>query len=160
MIVGLVRGRFDKIVGTVTVAAEPTASIVDISIETASVSTQNTMRDDDLRGPEFFDVKKFPAMTYRGRGIKQVSGNTWTMDGSLTIRGVTKVVPLTFVFNGTAPAQPGKPQRVAFHATAATRRADFGMTRDLLQELGATPGPGPDVALEIDAELLLQPTAK
>ena len=76
------------------------------------------------------------------------------MDGTLTIRGVAKVVPLKFVFNGTAVSPPGKPSRVAFHATAGVKRADFGMTRELLEELGASPTPGPDVEIEIDAELL------
>jgi len=80
-------------------------------------------------------------MTYHGRGIRRVSGSSWTLDGSLTIRDVTKVVPLTFTFNGTAPSEPGKPARVAFHGSAATKRADFGMTRDLLQELGVPPRP-------------------
>jgi hypothetical protein len=83
-----------------------------------------------------------------------VSGSSWTMDGSLTIRGVTRIVPLRFTFNGTAPSQSGQPARVAFHGSAATKRADFGMMRDLLEELGASPAPGPDVEIEIDAEAL------
>ena len=76
------------------------------------------------------------------------------IDGSLTIRGVAKVVPLRFTFNGTAPPQPGESARVAFHGSAATKRAEFGMTRDLLQELGASPSPGQDVQIEIDSEAL------
>jgi polyisoprenoid-binding protein YceI len=91
-------------------------------------------------------------MTYHGRGIRRVLQNSWTMDGSLSIRGVTKVVPLTFNFNGTAPSQPGKPARVAFHGSAVMKRDDFGMTRDDLEELGAFPAPGPDVEIEIDLE--------
>ena len=112
------------------------------------------MRDADLRGPAFFDVKNFPMMTYVGRGCRRSSGNSWTVDGSLTIRGVTRVVPLHFTFNGTAPSQPGKPARVAFHGSAGTTRAEFGMTRDNLLELGAFPAPGPDVQIEIDSEAL------
>lgn len=152
-VVGLVRGRFDEVSGTVTVAQDPSASAVDISIDAASVSTQNDIRDEDLRGPDFFDAKKFPTITYRGRGIR-LDGESWTMDGALTIRGITRVVPLKFVFNGTAPSSPGKPSRVAFHATAGVKRADFGMTRELLEELGASPSAGPDVEIEIDTELL------
>jgi polyisoprenoid-binding protein YceI len=82
------------------------------------------------------------------------------MDGSLTIRGVTKVVPLRFTFHGTAPAQASKPARVAFHGTASTKRGQFGMTRDLLEELGASPAPGPDVELEIDSEALASAPVK
>jgi len=151
-IVGLVRGRFDKTTGTITVSPDLAACAVDISIDTATVSTQNTERDDDLRGPDFFDVKKFPTMTYQGRGVRRISANTWALDGSLSIRGITKVVPLTFTFKGVFPdTPPGKPARAAFHATAAAKRGDFGMTRDNLAELGLSPT-GPDVEIQIDVE--------
>jgi len=152
-VVGLVRGRFEKVEGTLTVAPDPQACAVDITIDAASITTQNRERDEDLRGPDFFDVKKFPAMTYRGRGIHRTSGGSWLLEGSLTIRGVTKVVPLTFTFKGTFPdTPPGKPARVAFHGSAATSRTDFGMIRDNALELGVPPARGSDVAIEIDIE--------
>jgi len=154
LIVGLVRGRFDKVAGTITVTQDPAACTLDVTIDASSISTQNGMRDEDLRGPAFFDVKDFPTVSYHGHGIRRASGNSWIMDGSLTIRGVTKVVPLRFTFNGTAPSEAGKPVRVAFHASAGVKRADFGMTRDNLKELGAFPAPGADVAIEIDSEAL------
>jgi polyisoprenoid-binding protein YceI len=151
-IVGLVRGRFDKGTGTISAAKEPSDCALDISIDTASIDTQVARRDEDLRGPDFFDVKNFPTMTYRGRGIRQTADGAWVMDGSLTIRGVTKQVPLTFQFKGLfpGPAQ-SHPPRVSFHATAAVKRGDFGMTRDNLMELGPNPK-GPDVEIEIDVE--------
>jgi len=152
-VVGLVRGRFDKVEGTLTVAPDPEACAVDITIATASISTQNSERDEDLRGPAYFDVKKFPAVTYRGRGLRRASGDSWVLDGSLTIRGVTQVVPLLFTFKGVFPdTPPGKPARASFHATAATKRAEFGMTRDNASELGVPPTPGSDVTIEIDVE--------
>lgn len=138
--------------GSVTVAAKPADCAVDITIEAGSLSTQNSVRDEDLRGPDFFDVAAFPVATYRGRGIRR-AGTGWVMDGSLTIRGVTRVVPITFTFTGVAPSQEGAPRRVAFRATAATRRADFNMVRELLQEIGVRSA-RPDVWLEIDAEAL------
>jgi len=151
-IVGLVRGRFDKVTGTIIVSPNPAESSVDISIDTASISTQNTERDADLRGPAFFDVKNHPAMTYHGKGIRHAAGNTWIMDGLLTIRGVSHVVPLTFTFKGLFPdKRPGKPARASFHATAAVRRGDFDIKRDNLMELGPNPQ-GPDVEIEIDVE--------
>ncbi len=152
-VVGLVRGRFEKVEGTITVSQDLAACGVDITIDASSISTQNSERDEDLRGPDFFDVKKFPAMTYRGRGIHRTSGGSWLLEGSLTIRGVTKVVPLTFTFKGTFPdTPPGKPARVAFHGSAATSRTDFGMIRDNALELGVPPARGSDVAIEIDIE--------
>jgi polyisoprenoid-binding protein YceI len=151
-IVGLVRGRFDKVGGTITAAANPADCAVDITIETVSISTQNSERDADLRGPDYFNVKQFPAATYKGRGIRP-SGDGWVMDGTLTIRGVSKVVPLTFVFKGVFPDTPaGKPARASFHGIAEMHRGDFGMTRDNASELGVPPVPGADVALEIDVE--------
>jgi polyisoprenoid-binding protein YceI len=159
-IVGLVRGRFDKVTGTISGAKEPADCVVDISIDTASIDTQVARRDEDLRGPDFFDVKNFPAMTYHGRGIRQTADGAWVMDGSLTIRAVTKEVPLTFQFKGLFPDMPpGKPARASFHAWAAVKRGDFGMTRDNLMELGPNPK-GPDVNIEIDVEANASTPAK
>jgi len=159
-VVGLVRGRFDKVTGTINVAKELADCSVDVSIDVASLSTQNTQRDDDLRSPEYFDVKKFPTMTYHGRGIRRVSANSWAMDGSLTMHGVTKVVPLTFNFNGVfTGGDAHAPARVAFHATAGAKRAEFGMgARDNLEELGILTTP--DVAIEIDVEADAVPPAQ
>ncbi len=151
-VVGAVRGRFDRTSGTVVVAKDPADSSVEVSIDTASLSTQNAVRDGDVKGPDFLDATPFPAMTYRGKGIRR-GGRGWVMDGTLTIRGVSKVVPLEFTFNGAAPSHAGAPQRVAFHATAAVQRAAFGMMRELLDEIGE-PSTAPDVWIEIDAEAL------
>jgi polyisoprenoid-binding protein YceI len=151
-IVGTVRGRFELVNGTITAAAKPADCAVDITIDTASISTQNSKRDEDLRGPDFFDVKQHPAATYRGHGITR-AGNEWVMNGTLTIRGVSKPVPLTFTFKGLFPDMPpGNPPRAAFHGKAETRRGDFRMTRDNAMELGIPPAPGADVELQIDVE--------
>jgi polyisoprenoid-binding protein YceI len=151
-IVGLVRGRFDKVTGTISATKEPADCAVDISIDTASINTQIARRDEDLRGPDFFDVKNFPAMTYRGHGIRSSADGAWVMAGSLSVRGVTKEVPLTFRFKGMFPDMPaGQPARASFHATAAVKRGDFGMTRDNLMELGPNPK-GTDVEIELDVE--------
>jgi len=152
-IVGLVRGRFANTTGTITVSQDPAACALDVTIDAFGVSTQFTERDDDLRGLAFFDVRKFPTMTYQGRGIRQTSGNQWIMDGTLTIRGISKVVPLTFTFKGLFPDTPAnEPPRASFHATAGTKRGDFGMIRDNKMELGVPPTPGNDVDIEIDVE--------
>jgi polyisoprenoid-binding protein YceI len=151
-VVGRVHGRFERMSGTVVVAQDEAASTVDISIEAGSLTTQNSIRDEDLRSAHFFDAAAHPMVKYQGKGIRE-SGEGWVIDGNLTIRGTTKVVPLSFVFMGTAPVEAQQPSRVAFHATAAVKRADFGMTKDLLMEIGA-PSASPDVWITIDAELL------
>jgi len=151
-IVGRVRGRFDQVTGTIVASPDLAACSVDVNIDVSTISTQVARRDDDLRGPAYFDVTKFPTMTYQGRGIHRVSADQWQMDGSLTMHGVTKAVPLTFKFNGIfAGGKPGEPARAAFHGTAATKRALFGIgARDNLQEVGDATAP--DVEIEIDVE--------
>ena len=157
-LVGRVRGRFDQVSGTITVSPDLAACSVDVSIDVASISTQVSQRDDDLRSDAYFDAKKFLTMTYQGRGIRRVSPDEWRMDGSLTMHGVTKIVPLTFKYNGAfADTGPKQPARVAFHATAATKRAEFGMgARDNAAEVADSTAP--DVDIEIDVEADATPT--
>lgn len=158
-IVGKVRGRFNKMAGTFVVKKDPASCSVAVTIETSSVDTQNGIRDEDLRSPAFFDAAKYPTATYRGKGVRP-SGDGWVMDGVLQIRDVKKVVPLNFKFNGTAPGEAGKPARVGFHAkTIPCKRADFKMTRDLLDEIGIVSSE-PDVWIEIDTEALTEPKTK
>lgn len=152
-IVGLVRGRFENTTGTITVSQDPAPCALDVTMDTFSVSTQFTQRDDDLRGPDFFDVRKFPTMSYQGRGVRQITDGQWIMDGRLTIRGISRVVPIIFTFKGLYPNTPAnRPPRASFHAVAGTKRADFGMVRDNKMELGVPPAPGNDVVIEIDVE--------
>jgi len=151
-VVGLVRGRFDKVTGTLTAGPDPAACAVDIQIDVSTIDTQIAKRDEDLRGDAYFDVAKFPTMTYQGHGIHHLSGSKWMMDGTLTMHGVTKTVPLMFTFNGVfSDTKPGEPIRAAFHATAALKRAEFSLgARDNLDELGTLQSP--DVMIEIDVE--------
>jgi polyisoprenoid-binding protein YceI len=157
-IVGRVRGRFDKVTGTIIVSPDPAACSVDVNIDLSTISTQVIPRDEDLRGPAYFDVAKFPTMTYQGRGIHRVSPSPsqdqWVMDGSLTMHGVTKVVPLTLKFNGIfAGGKPGEPARAAFHGTAATKRAQYGIgARDNLQEVGDATAPDVDIEIDVEAD--------
>jgi polyisoprenoid-binding protein YceI len=153
-VVGLVRGRFDKVTGTFTVSQDLAACSVDVTIDVSTISTQVTERDQDLLSEAYFDVKKFPTMTYQGRGIRRASENSWTIDGSLTMHGVTRVVPLTFNFNGAfSDIKPGKPARMAFHGTTAVKRVDFGMgARDNLGELGILTTPDVDIEIDVEAD--------
>jgi polyisoprenoid-binding protein YceI len=153
LVVGRVDGRFDRAKGTITVAPDLAQSTVDVSIDPQSLSTQNGVRDEDLRGPDFFAAVKYPVVTYQGRGVSE-SGDGWIVDGALTIRDVARAVPLWFAFKGTAPVVLGKPNRIALYAKAAVKRADFGMMRELLDEIGFV-SDAPDVWITIDAELVM-----
>jgi len=153
-LVGRVRGRFDKVTGTITVSPDPAACSVDVTIEVSTISTQISKRDEDLLGDAYFDVKKFLTMTYQGRGIHRISPDLWRMDGSLTMHGVTKMVPLTFKFNGTfSDTEPNEPARVAFHGTAGMKRAAFGMgARDNSSEVGDSTVPDVDIEIDVEAD--------
>jgi polyisoprenoid-binding protein YceI len=153
-LVGRVRGRFDKVTGTITVSPDPAACSVDVMIDVSTINTQISKRDEDLRGDAYFDAKKFLTMTYRGRGIHRISSDLWRMDGSLTMHGVTKVVPLTFKFNGTfSDTEPNEPARVAFHGTAGLKRAAFGMgARDNSAEVGNSTVPDVDIEIDVEAD--------
>ena len=152
LVVGRVRGRFSGFAGTLTVAGDLAAWGVDVSVETATVDTQNARRDEDLRSERFFDTKHFPQMTYSGHGIATESGGLWTMFGDLTIRDVTCPVPLTGRFLGQVTDKTGS-ARIAYEASARINRRDFGLIAELDAESGGLVV-GHDVLIDINAELL------
>jgi polyisoprenoid-binding protein YceI len=155
LVIGRVRGRFDKVAGTATIAEDPYQSSLDVAIETASISTHNEQRDEDLRSARFFDVARFPTMTYRGSGgiIADVNGE-WTIQGNLTIRDVTLAVPLTGRLMGIVVDPMGK-VRAGLQGRAEVSRKDFGLLADLEREHGGLIV-GKDVLISIDAEALRQ----
>jgi polyisoprenoid-binding protein YceI len=155
-VVGLVRGRFEQVNGTITAAKDLAACSLDVTIDVSSLSTQVAERDQDLMGPAYFDVKKFPTLTYQGRGVRSVSEGSWVMEGTLTMHGIGKVVPLTFTFPGAfSDIKPGKPARLAFHGAAAVKRAEFEIgARDNPKELGALTTPDVDIEIDVEADAI------
>jgi polyisoprenoid-binding protein YceI len=151
LVIGRVVGRFDRLTGTLTVTEQLENWTVSATIDAASLTTHCGERDDDLRGPDFFDVTQFPTIRFEGCGVRP-AGDGWILDGALTIRSVTVPVTLDLRFRGTAHSTP---PRAGFHASTAVRRADFGMKRDLITEVGTSAAP--DVTIEIDAEATLTP---
>ncbi|MDD2539446.1 MAG: YceI family protein [Desulfuromonadaceae bacterium] len=126
MLVMNVRGTFDKFKGTVDIdETDITKSKADISIDAASINTGIDMRDKDLRSPNFFDVAKFPAMTFVTTKVEAGTADNLKVIGNLTIKGVTKEVTLTIV-------DPKRlldgPKRGAI-ATATINRQDFGISK-------------------------------
>lgn len=154
LVVGRVRGRFNTLSGTITVTDDPLASSLDVQIETASIDTQNAMRDDDLRSAHFLDVSAFPLLSYRGTGVTPELDGRWTVAGELTVRDVTRPVPLGGVFGG-AIIDPSGHVRVAFQATTALSRKEFGLMWDVEKESGGILL-GRDISIEILAEAIRQ----
>jgi polyisoprenoid-binding protein YceI len=141
-----VKGTFDKFKGTVDVdETDITRSKVDVTIETASINTGIDKRDNHLRSPDFFDVAKFPAMTFVSTRVEAGSDkDKLNVTGNLTIKGVTKQVVLSV----DGPKNlPGDPKRGA-SATASVNRQDFGVS------WGAVIGD--EVSITITTELVKQ----
>lgn len=126
MMVSKVKGRFSKLAGTITVAEDPLASSVEATIEAASVDTHDVNRDNHLRSADFFDVEKYPSITFVSTGVERGSDGH-VLKGELTIHGVTRTVEMDLEHNGTSP-DPYGGVRTGFSATTQIDRKDFGLT--------------------------------
>ena len=92
---------------------------------TASITTHNERRDTHLRSPDFFDAATYPEISFKSTSVK-VDGETITLVGDLTMRGVTRSVTLTGSYNGIQPAEKGR-DRVGFDVTTRINRLDYGV---------------------------------
>ena len=121
-----VSGSFDAFTGTIVYDAEnPAASSTQIEIQAKSINTKNERRDNHLRSADFFDVEKFPTITFRSTAVKNLGGGKHELTGDLTMHGVTRPVTLAVTFLG-AGAMGGQ-QRSGFEATGKLNRKDFGI---------------------------------
>ncbi|WP_331766771.1 YceI family protein [Embleya sp. NBC_00896] len=143
-----VRGRFDSFEGTIVTAENPLESSVNATIETASVNSNNTMRDDHIRNEDFLDAAGHPKLTFASTGIRAESPVVYQVDGNLTLRGVTKPVTLELELNGFGTGFDGSPI-AGFTATTEISRGDFGITGG---PAGAAVGDKIAIILEIEAK--------
>ncbi len=129
-----VRGGFESFSGTVEIADDPAQSSVEVSLDAASFSTGNSDRDAHVKSPDFLDVEAYPTLTYRSTGVRQ-DGDTWKVDGELTVRDVTRPVTLDVEFEG-AGQDPWGSARIAFSASTEIDRDEFGITWNQALETG------------------------
>ena len=155
LMIATVRGSFTQVHGTVTVDEnDPATAEIDITIPIASVTTRDEKRDAHLRSPDFFDVERFPNMTFRGKRVERVSGDSFRVIGDLTIRDVTKEVALDVELLGRAK-DPWGNEKAGFEATTTISRSDYGLTWNAALETGGVLV-GDDVKISIEAELQKQ----
>jgi polyisoprenoid-binding protein YceI len=147
-----VRGRFDTLEGTVTFAENPAESEIHVTIDAASISTNEPRRDGHMRSPDFLDVENHPTLEFHSTDI-QGSGSGWTMTGDLTIRGTTRPVMLDVTYLGVTDNPFGPGRRAAFEASTEIDRYDFGLTWQGPAELGGILV-GKKVTIEIDAQVV------
>ena len=153
MMVSKVRGNFTDFEGTIVTAEQPTDSTVTATIKLDSIDTRNAQRDAHIRSADFFEVETYPTMTYRPTGLTANSDDTWTLDGELSLHGVTKSVALHLELNGFT-ADPYGGQRAGFSAKTEINRKDFGIDIDLpMDGGGVVVGDKITVTLEIEAVL-------
>jgi polyisoprenoid-binding protein YceI len=155
LMIATVRGSFTQVEGTVTAdESDPTGASIDITIPTSSVTTGDEKRDAHLRSPDFFDVERYPNMTFRSKRVEAKSNETFRVVGDLTIRDVTREVVLDVDMLGRAKDPWGK-EHAAFEATTKIKRGDYGLTWNAALESGGVLV-GDEVKISIEAELLKQ----
>ena len=125
-----VHGRFNEYSGTFTLDPDDAAkSSFTLAIKAESVDTNNPKRDEHLRAPDFFNVKQFPALTFKSTAVKAIKDG-YEVTGDLTIHGVTK--PASFTLVGGRKAEfPKGVQRTGYSTELTIKRSDFGMDKGL-----------------------------
>jgi len=152
MMVSKVRGKFRTFSGQIVTGADPLDSSVTAEIDLSSIDTGNEQRDAHIRSADFFEVETYPAMTYRSTGVRR-HGDGYVLDGTLTLKGVTREVPLTLELNGFGP-DPYGGTRAGFSATAEINRRDFGVNFAAVMDAGgAVVSDKVTIQLEIEAVL-------
>jgi len=152
--ISTVRGTFSKISGTVQLdESDITKSTVNVSIDVATVDTHEPDRDADLRTDKFFDVAKYPTMTFKSKKVEQVAPGKLKVTGDFTLHGVTKEVVLD-VEGPTPPVKdPWGNQRAAVSASTKINRQVYGVKWNANMDNGGVVV-GDDVSITLDVEMV------
>ena len=154
LMVTKVRGRFPLKEGTVTIAENPLESSVVATIDVAGVNSGEAGRDDHLRNADFFEVDKYPTVTFRSTKVEAAGDGEYKVTGDLTIKDVTRPVTLDLEYLGTV-ASPWGDQRAGFSASTEISRKDWGLGWNVALEAGGVVV-GDKIKLNIEAEAILQ----
>jgi polyisoprenoid-binding protein YceI len=146
-----VRGRFEKLSGSITVADPVEDSHVEVELDAASISSGVGDRDNHLRSADFLAVEKFPTLKFSSTAFRRAGGNTFQLDGDLTIKGITREVTLDVEFLGVSDTPFGT-KVAGFSATTEIDRHDWDVTWNVAIETGGwLVGRKVEIALEIEA---------
>ncbi len=150
LVISTVRGTFTKFAGAVSYDdADPARSTVQATIDVNSLDTQVADRDAHLRSPDFFDVAKYPTMTFKSTKVERKGADRLAVTGDLTLHGVTRPVVLDVTTTPEVKGMFGETRR-GFAATTKISRKDFGLTWNKVVEAG--PAVGDEVAITLDLE--------
>jgi polyisoprenoid-binding protein YceI len=152
LMISTVKGRFGVVTGTIkTDDSDPAKGDVEVSIDAASIDTREAQRDAHLKSADFFDVERFPAITFRSTRVSDVNGDRFKLTGDLAIHGVTREVTLDVTSEGRGK-DPWGGDRVGFSATTKIKRSEFGLTwNQVLETGGIAVGDEIKISLEIEA---------
>jgi polyisoprenoid-binding protein YceI len=156
LMISNVKGEFTKVSGRVNYDLENIEkSSVEASVDVSTISTREPDRDAHLKSPDFFDVAKFPTMTFQSKRLLKNSDGSLKLVGDLTIRGVTREV--AFQVEGPTPAvkDPWGKLRRGVSASTKVNRKDFGLTWNAALETGGVLV-GEEVGITLDIELVAQ----
>jgi polyisoprenoid-binding protein YceI len=150
MTVSTVVGRFTAFEGKILYDdKDVTKSSVNVTIKTASITTDVVNRDNDLKSANYFDVEKFPEITFQSKSVEK-KGNDLVAHGTLTIHGVAKDVDLPFEMKG--PVDTGRGKVMGAHGSLTVNRQEYGVGK-------ATPMIGSDVKIDLYVEARQAPPA-
>ncbi len=154
MMISNLKGQFGKVTGTLILdESDLSRSRVEASIDASSLQTHDAQRDAHLKNAEFFDVEKFPSLTFQSTKVSQVKDGELAVEGDLTVRGVTRKV----VFSAEGPTAPAKDPwgntRVGVSATTRISRKDFGLTWNAALESGGFLV-GDEVTITLDVQFV------
>ncbi|MGH2517408.1 MAG: YceI family protein [Ktedonobacterales bacterium] len=152
MMVTTVKGRFTKFSGKIDLdEANPAASVVDVTVDTNSVSTGDEKRDGHLRSPDFFDVAQYPTLTFKSNRVERLDQDTARVHGDLTIKGVSQPVTLEVTREGETKNMRGE-RLMGFSVRTSISRKDWGLNWNVALEAGGVLV-GDKINLASDAEV-------
>jgi polyisoprenoid-binding protein YceI len=154
MMISNVKGSFQGLEGVLAEdPADPASSRIQATIDVSTLSTGDPQRDGHLKSADFFDLEKFPTMTFKSTSVKPKGEGEYSVTGHLTLHGVTR--PVTFAVEG--PSAPNKDPwgntRIGLSATTKINRKDFGLTWNAALETGGILV-GEDVAITLDLQFI------
>jgi polyisoprenoid-binding protein YceI len=152
LVISSVDGRFKEASAKISLDdADPTKSQASVEINTASIDTGDQKRDDHLKGPDFFDVNKFPKIAFKSTKIVKAAGKAYKLTGDLTIRDITKSVTLDATLSPPVKTPWGNQARAA-KLSGKIKRGDFGLKWNKALEAGGVVV-GDDVTIDVKAEV-------
>jgi len=158
LVISTVTGSFNKFEGSAEAESDDFSNAaIHFTIDVDSIDTNQPQRDGHLKSPDFFDVAKFPSITFTSTSFTPKAGPDYSLKGNLTIKGVTKPVDLAVEFGGVAKDPYGN-IKAGFDIVGVVNRKDFGLTWSATTEAGSVML-GDDVKLILSVQLAKQVAA-